>query len=297
MEVPVVSMRARSEPQFFNIGHLEWEVRGAPAAVEGLTFRTLSRDNQTEAATLFVRFPPGWRKVVRTDEATTEVFLLSGDLALEDQRVGSCGYIVVPRNGTSVTLDSERGAEGILWWSPTLPAVDGARPRVTSAWDEPWHEGVLTGLPYGRRFKVLRDGDILEGPVQGGPSGFLRLNHWIAGYAAPNEHKHGVWEELIFLHGDWLTLERGLVASGSYIGNPPGWWHGPLASRFGALALVHSDRPLDLTLREHDGGAEFTERYLHSASLGEQPEHAGLEALEPYLPLSLREASISARAG
>ncbi|MSO94879.1 MAG: hypothetical protein EXQ81_03675 [Thermoleophilia bacterium] len=264
---------------------MEWEVGPGPRTFAALERRELSRDAESDSATLMVRIPPAWKSVDLGDEATTEIFVLEGDLVVNGEAVGCGGYISLPPIGVANALESRCGAQVLVWHSHRLPVAPEAALRVTSIWAEPWQEGRLKGLPYGRLFKVLRANDVLEGPVQGGEAGFLRLNQWLPGYVAPNEHRHEVWEELIFLHGDWLTLERGQVAAGSYLGNPPGWWHGPLASRFGALAFVHSNRALGVELRDIEGGVAFSESYLRSGSLLDRPEHQGATALEPFIDL------------
>ena len=108
----------------------------------------------------------------------------------------------------------------------------------------------------------------LRGPCRAGPNGCLRLTQWLAGYAAPQEHVHSVWEELIFLAGDWLVPERdGVTRGGSYLGNPAGLWHGPVVTARGVLAIVHSTEQLDLTQRDRDDADELVARYLEGGSL------------------------------
>ena len=155
-----------------------------------------------------------------------------------------------------------------MFWNPAPRPSEAAGLRVTSIWREPWQQGRLTGLPFGRMFKSLRLPDATEGAVQGGPNGCLRLTQWLAGYAAPQEHVHSVWEELIFLAGDWLVPERdGVARGGSYLGNPAGLWHGPVVTARGVLAIVHSTEQLDLTQRDRDDADELVARYLEGGSL------------------------------
>src|SRR5205823_5220281 len=120
-------------------------------------------------------------------------------------------------------------------------------------------------------WKSLRLPDSGEG-AHGGPSGLLRVMQCLPGFIAPMEHLHSAWEELIFLSGDWLA-ERGIVAAGTYLGNPADWWHAPVTTRDGALAIVHSSKPLDLIQRPCPGGPEFCRGYLERASWLDLPRH------------------------
>jgi hypothetical protein len=96
---------------------------------------------------------------------------------------------------------------------------------------------------------------------------------WLPGFVAPKEHVHSTWEELVFLQGDWFE-PRGVVAPGTFLGNPAGWWHAPVTTRDGALALVHATAPLDLEQRERPGGEAFCREYLDRASWLELPRHS-----------------------
>ncbi|MQA92046.1 MAG: hypothetical protein GEU90_17780 [Gemmatimonas sp.] len=275
---------SRRTPQFFDVRALERSNGQSLAGLGSTEHRLLSQDEASDAFTALVQLPTGWQLDHRPPAGVFEFFVLTGELVVEGDAVGSGGYVYLPPGAEGIDIRSGVGATAFVWSSSQLQPSPSPDLRVTSVWDQPWNSGRLTGLPDGRRFKSLRPDDVLDGPVQGGVNGFLRLTHWAPGYVAPNKHKHSVWEELIFLSGDWMTVERGIVSSGSYIGNPPEWWHGPLVSRFGALALVHSDRALDLTVTAVEGGAEFADRCLRSSSLFDVPVHEGTDVLVPYLP-------------
>ncbi len=269
---------ARGESQFFNIYELPWEASGDPDILAGLDRRLVSRDSATGAATLMVRIPPGWQGLTDAD-ATVEFFMLEGDLGVDDERLKVAGYAFVPPGAGSVRLSSQRGAQAHVFWTPGME-IDLGAVRTTSFWDEPWQEGLLNQLP--QRWKSLRLPDPGDGPVHGSPSGLLRVMQWLPGFMAPMVHVHSVWEEVIFLSGDWISGDHGAVAPGTYLSNPPGYWHAPVSTRTGALAIVHADRPLDLTQRDCEGGPELTRAYLDEMSMLEAPAHEGAEFLSRF---------------
>ena len=86
----------------------------------------------------------------------------------------------------------------------------------------------------------------------------------------------------MFLSGDWIAGERGAVGPGTYLSSPAGFWHAPVATRTGALAIVHSELPLDLEQRDCDGGPELMRAYLDEMSWLEPPTHDGDEFLSRF---------------
>ena len=260
---------SRESPQFFEVGDLPLGKIDGPDAFADVSGRMLSRDSRSGGATLKVSLPAGWSLPPAVAGGLVELFVLEGELLVDAQRAGAGGFVSLP-SGTAAEVVSPSGAEAFVFWNPAAVIDESASARLTSVWQEPWQQGRLTGLPFGRMFKPLRHPDKTEGDLQGGPNGCLRLTQWLAGYAAPQEHVHSVWEELIFLGGDWLVPERDDVArAGSYLGNPAGFWHGPVATSRGVLAIVHSTKELDLTTRDYDGADALVSRYLEEAPLHE----------------------------
>ena len=265
---PIVTEHwSRHSPQFFELDELPEALIEGPDPFADTMGRVVSRDDETGAATLKLRLSPGWSLPTSALGGLVEFVVLEGELGVGSERVGAGGVASLPP-GTGDGVGSVSGAEAFVFWNPAAAPSDQAEARVTSIWREPWQQGRPTGLPFGRMFKSLRHPDATEGEVQGGPNGCLRLTQWLAGYTAPQEHVHSVWEELIFFASDWLVPERdGVARGGSYLGNPAGLWHGPVVTLRGVLAIVHSTEQLDLTQREYDGADELVSRYLEGGSL------------------------------
>ena len=214
--------------------------------------------------------------------ATLELFVLEGDVALDGERVGAGGYVSVPRGSGSVDLRSAAGAQAIVYWTPAAAVVAGAVPRVTRVQHEPWQVQKMEAMPHGPLSKSLRLPDNMEGAVHGGAGGILRLVMLPPGWADASEHVHWVWECLVFLAGDLAMPGRGILAQGSYLGNPAGYIHGPMASQTGALILVQTDEPVSQPAWRKPGAQNFANGYRDARSWLEPSRHHAWEGLPDY---------------
>lgn len=71
--------------------------------------------------------------------------------------------------------------------------------------------------------------------------GIVFLVGMLAGYTAPMEENHPVYEESFKIAGDLLLGRRGVVKPGGYFFRSPGAWHGPLYSRTGNLSIIRKN--------------------------------------------------------
>ena len=67
------------------------------------------------------------------------------------------------------------------------------------------------------------------------------------------------------LRGDMLMPGRGLIGPGMNLANPDGHWHGPMATKGGALFLVHCDAPMGVDYRPYEPGPGELHEYLDTA--------------------------------
>ena len=268
----------RDEPQFFNAYSLDWERGLGPELTHGIDARLCTKDDQTEASTLMVRIPPGWRHTESTAGGTLEIFVLEGDLSAEGQAVGCTGFIAAPEGSGPVEFSSERGCQAHVFWNPNLPALeyyDGGQLQVRKIWQEPWIASVMPGLEPGIMHKSLRVPDPHGGLIHGGPGGMLRLIVMAPGFGETRQEvHHDCWEEIIWVDGDFLMPQRGLHCAGSVLANPPELKHGPLLTMRGNVQILHCNAPMGADFHFFDGGAEIQERFQDEASWLTQPEHA-----------------------
>lgn len=255
----------RDKPQFFNVHGLEWEP-GA-AVLNGLETRTISRDPASGNTTCMARMPRGWRRKVPADSAAIELFVLEGDVSVEGDSVGAGGYVFVPPRSGGAELGSRTAAQALVFWNPGMPtgAYD-ERLQVRRVWQEPWQAADMPGAIHGAMFKSLRLPDAAFGAVHGGAEGAVRLFLFTPGFSDPREHVHSVWEEMIYLTGDMMMPDRGVLAPGSYMGNPAEFWHAPMICHQGAVLLFHNHDPIDMETRAYPDGEEIAERYRESES-------------------------------
>jgi hypothetical protein len=78
--------------------------------------------------------------------------------------------------------------------------------------------------------------------------------------------------------------DRGVIAPGSYLGNPAGLQHGPMVTQFGSLILVHTDEPISQPAWRCEGAQEFANGYRELTSWLEPPRHTDWAELPDYVP-------------
>lgn len=277
-----VTHTKRDEPQFYNVHELDWKPSDDAALVHGVETRTLSADPQSGSKTLMLRVPAGWQRSHAADEATVELFVFEGDLALNGETIGAGGYLFIAEGSGTSDLRSATGAQAVMYFNPDQPLSDDAEVRTTRLWQEPWID--IKGIPalHGLMFKSLRKPDVTEGEWHGGPGGLLRVASLPAGFADADEHVHDCWEELIFIGGDLLMPPRGRIARGTYLGNPAGFYHAPMTTQAGSLMLVQTLAPTNQIPREYPGGKAIVDGYRDTESFLAETTQADWDELPDF---------------
>ena len=272
----------REKPQFYNVHELGWARAGDIAVMTGADCRVLNRNHENGSATVMVRVPPGWRGRHGALDGTLEVFVLEGQLALNGDSVGTSGFMFVPEGSGDSERSSEHGATALFYWTVAMPLQPDAAIKVVRVWQEPREVQTMTNMTHGAIAKSLRLPDVGTGPRHGGPGGMLRLILLPPGYADVVEHMHNCWEGLFFLAGDLFMPPRGIIAPGTYLGNPAEFWHAPMATQRGSLVLVQTDEPVTQPPRPYEHGQAMCDGYRDWASWLEQPEHTGWGELPDF---------------
>lgn len=237
----------RDKHSFKNFLALERAPLDGPDTLGRLTGALVSADTRSGAQTFLVEIPKGFRRKHDEKLASLEFFTLRGDLSLNGVAVGASGYIHLPQAGGGGEIRSKNGALALAFWNPNLPSFPPPYTQNTCLrlWEEEW----LPSLPgsHSVMHKSLRRPDPYGGDFDGGPGGFLRVMFIGPGVDAPYEHvHHECFEEIFQLAGDVLLGDEGIMGLGSVTLHPQEWWHGPFASRTGAIVLVHTDAPMGL---------------------------------------------------
>ena len=269
----------RDMPQFFNFLALErTPLRAAPDALGGHAGAVVSGDLASGSVTYLVELPVGWVHQADGRDASLELFMLRGFVSSEGTAIGPGGYIHLPQGGGGSELRSEAGALALVFWEPNLPSYPPpyTQNRALRFREIPYELMPRDRESHGLLHKSLRLPDPTGIGAEGGPGGMLRLMYMPPGEISPFEHAHHeCWEELLLLQGDILIVDEGVHGVGSMNGHPQEWWHGPYVSRFGALALVHTDAPMGHPWgrREMPFQDDIVNAYLDEAPWGVNVEH------------------------
>jgi hypothetical protein len=267
---------ARPHIDYLQSQALPWQASPWPY-LPGCQIKALSRDLDTGAASLLVRYPSGWAAPAPAPlAAAEELFVLEGMLELDGRRYGQDCYGWFPPGWRHAVRAAPDGAVALAFYGAEPTCTPGApetgRPRaegeLIDAFALPWltdgSEGVFGGE--GHRWKLLHGSpDRGSATMLIASSPHLHPQRWLA----PQEI-HSCGEEMFLLSGDFLC-NAGPMSAGAYVWRPPGVAHGPYASRGGNLAL----------LRTH--GAPLAADYTaHEIALERSPEY------QPVLPPGLR---------
>jgi hypothetical protein len=238
---------SRDEPLFLDVWNQPLVPYPDIAFAHRLDVRVASRRPDGTAVTMLVDLPPRWR-AADVSEGTLELFVVDGAISADGRALGSGGYVAVPA-GVNAELGTPAGARVLAFWNADS-VIDAA---CVSLWD------VLRSSTEAKLRTTDGNGD--------GPAGWLFFAIVKAGFWSPEEHVHEGWEENILLRGDLLmpTPDRGVMTPGFDLANPPGFWHGPMTSKGGALFLIHTDEPQTVEYRTSSVPADVLTEYLETS--------------------------------
>lgn len=239
-------MSTRPQIEFIQSQCLPWRRIGPGLARPDAEYKLLSRDEQTGACTVLMRYPPGWsREGPEHIVADEEFYVLEGTLRMDDRAYAADCYAFLPAGWTRHRMDSPGGCVILAFYTcePTLVgrAGDGlaeASPRAipmldaaAMPWDMTLNDANLRHLGISR--KNLRT------DPETGERTFLSL---ILPQASPENGKgpqeiHPVVEEAYVIAGS-LTGPHGTMHPGGYFWRPPGIAHGPFGARWGSVSLM-----------------------------------------------------------
>lgn len=262
---------SRPHIEFVHEQVLPWEQGLYGGARPEVAVRTLSRDGETGASSLVVRYPAGWRRtepeLLLSDE---EFFVLSGSIEVNGVLYRDLCYGFLPAGHLRHSAASEEGALVLTFYereprsapAGTEPTADQARlVEGLNILDGEWGGGFHPLFPPGAGRKYLR-----QDPIDGEQS-------WILGTmplrSGRRREKHPVVEEMFLLAGT-LVGPLGVMHAGAYFWRPPEIWHGPFGTKTGYLTLFRTK-----------GGPLSTEFDENLLDFSWSPDHA------PVLPPEL----------
>jgi hypothetical protein len=247
---------------------LSWQPHGLGAAHLGLESKILSADPQTGAATLLLRFPPGWsRSAPHSIAAMEELYVLDGELSINGQSFVHHTYTCMPPLWPREQISSGRGAVAIAMYS-AHPEVRTTRPHAgTSRSDlhvprinayekglDSWTQNPHTRFLVGTGVQTLRkDPD----------SGEITILY----AALPFRYMEKRWththvQEMYVLAGEYSINDVGVMRPGAYAWWEPQRLHGPYGSLTGFMMLIRScGGPLENVIPEERIAVDFAAPY------------------------------------
>jgi len=266
----------RPHIDFLQSQALPWKPSPWPF-LPGCQLKTLSRDADTGALSLLVRYPSGWAAPAPGPLGTTEeLFVLEGMLELDGRRYGQDCYGWFPpgwRHAVRATADGAvalvfLGAEPVSREAAATTARRAVEGVLIDAFALAW---VAAGPGAGFGAAAHRSKSLHVAPDGGPATTLITLPAHLhpPDWRAPQEI-HGCAEEVFLLSGD-LVSPAGAMTAGAYCSRPAAVTQGPYASRGGGLALV----------RTH-GTPQSTEHSAHELELERAPQY------QPVLPPALR---------
>jgi len=245
---------------------LPWEKDLHEDGRPGVERKILSRDDETGASTLIIRYPAGWQFAepcyLLSDE---QMLVLSGELEINGTVYGPDCFAHLPKGYARFNASSSKGADVLTFLSGKFDLVKGSPPDgqfdLSSsipyldtgelAWDkgEAGHEKIDPNYSWlDMRVKELYyDGStrtrisLLMTSAQNHPPEWRQQQEW-----------HECYEECLMISGDFIS-NTGTWYGGAYFFRPPGILHGPFATRYGNLSVIRT-----IGLHENNWtGAEF----------------------------------------
>ena len=250
---------ARPHIEFIHTQQLPWQNDIYPS-LPGAACKMLSRDDDTGACSLLLRYPKGWRQDGALHfTAGEEFYVLDGSLTVNDQTYGLDHFAYLPAGFVRATSSSESGCDVITFFDaepvtvPGVPTdgafdVSGVIPCLNSH-DIAWTADGMD--PYygdnGMQWKMLH----FEPETNAATVLVTVPPQWHPDNWQGPQEIHDCMEEAFILAGD-LHTHNGVFYPGMYFYRPPRIHHGPFATRFGSLMLVRVDGILENNWTEQE---------------------------------------------
>jgi hypothetical protein len=241
----------RPHTEFIQSQALPWQASPYDGRFAGTQIKGLSRDDESGAASLLVRYPAGWhREAAEYLSADEEFFVLDGTLTINGRSYSQMCYGHLPA-GYPRSAAASDGAVVLTFLSQQPATIAGSPPdglydpsRLVACID------VLNTEPSTdlRTLDVDQTDEMVES--------FSAFAH-ILFREDPHTHDqtwllsarplwqgnvveiHPVVEEMYLVAGD-MAGERGLMKAGAYFWRPPGLRHGPFGSKTGNLMFFRT---------------------------------------------------------
>jgi hypothetical protein len=258
----------RPHTEFIQSQVLPWRRGLYGGAYPDVYHKVLSKDQDSGASSLLVRYPAGWKRTrAEYFDVDEEFYVLDGTLTINGNVYSKDTYAHLPRGYTRARASSRRGAVVLTFFSGVPAATSGKAPKGSCderrlverhniyevAWgDQKWLREIKEFNQQSVAYQLMR-----EDPDTGERTWILGVGaFWEGG----NVEIHPVVEESYMLSGSMVGT-FGERRQGGYFWRPPGIKHGPLGSPMGSLIFFRClGGPLDTEFL-YEGTFEWTPKY------------------------------------
>jgi Domain of unknown function (DUF4437) len=223
---------ARPQIEFIQSQNLPWQTDTRFGLGAGVGIKVLSEDDATQAASLLVRYPPGWRFPAGARGADEEFLVLDGELDVGEQRFSHLGYAHWPAGYATAVRHTAAGATVLTFLSgdPRQPAPEsfdrGRLVEHLDVYSTPYTGNFHPEFPPGAGRKVC-----FTDPT-------TKETSWVLGTLpvrwAERAEEHDHVEEMYLLSGE-NHGDRGVMRPGAYFWRPGRLAHGPYGTLTGNL--------------------------------------------------------------
>lgn len=233
---------ARPHTEFLHAQVLPWFTLPAAAARPGAECKVLSRDPESHAVSVILRYPAGFA-IDRPHhlDSDEEFFVLKGEMQIGDTVYGPGAYAYLPKGFPRGPMRVKGGAD-VLTFFPhkhdnhfdASPGFDKRKlvekvDTRTATWDSAGVDPKVVGS--GLAKLILR----LD-PDTGERTWILRMGASSPDLKEAPLETHPFVEEMLLLEGE-ISMPGGVLKQGAYFWRPGGIQHGPIASKPGCLGF------------------------------------------------------------
>lgn len=272
---------ARAQVEFIQAQVLPWQTGILGGALNDTEAKVLSRDDDSGAVSMVLRFPAGWSHREPFHLAAAEEFVvLEGDLTVNGVEYTELGYANFPAGHPRHTVSSKSGAVLVSFFDRAPDVVTGESAS-----------GAANGFI--EKIDVLREGwdadysgiNSPELAAAGARKKILRADSgggdqtWFIGtlplWRERKVETHPVVQEMFLLSGT-MSGNTGIMQPGAYFWRPEGIQHGPYGSKTGNVILMRSQGGA-LSTEYYDPDTPFTFDVPHRPVLPPELEDVGRE--------------------
>ncbi|HSD74852.1 MAG TPA: DUF4437 domain-containing protein [Steroidobacteraceae bacterium] len=224
---------ARPWIEFVQSQSLPWRAVQLPDVRAGAECKVLSRDNETHACSLLMRYPAGWSAPGGALAVDEELFVVEGALQIDGRSYQEWAFARFPAGFVTGSWSSPHGAIVLEFFSGAPMRANGSIPyderRLVEHLDAlkvPYTGNFHPEFPPGAGRKILYQDPITLDTT------------WLLGTMplrwAERSEVHPTVEEMYLLAGE-VHGNRGVMRPGAYFWRPASKPHGPFGTQTGNL--------------------------------------------------------------